>query len=96
MNPFCRRNFSNFNRNTAVYLKTWELSMKTGVQEAYAGRFKLEKAEYSDAKWFKEALKKPYYISDVFLGLRSKPHFIVSVKLVLSRQVFSAEVHYQF
>lgn len=51
-----------------------------GVQEVYAGRFSLEKAEYSDAKWFKEALKKPYYISDVFRGLRSRPHFIVSVK----------------
>jgi two-component system NtrC family sensor kinase len=53
---------------------------EAGVQEAYAGRFKLEKAEYSDAKWFNEALQKPYYISDVFLGLRSRPHFIVSVK----------------
>jgi two-component system NtrC family sensor kinase len=53
---------------------------EAGVQEAYAGRFKLEKAKYSDAKWFNEALEKPYYISDVFLGLRSKPHFIVSVK----------------
>ena len=53
---------------------------EAGFQEAYAGRFKLEKANYSDAKWFNEALEKPYYISDVFLGLRSMPHFIVSVK----------------
>ena len=53
---------------------------ENGVQEAYAGRFSLEKAEYSDAKWFQEAHEKPYYISDVFPGLRSRPHFIVSVK----------------
>lgn len=53
-----------------------------GVQEVYAGRFSLEKAEYSDAKWFQEALTKPYYISDVFQGLRSRSHFIVSVKTV--------------
>jgi two-component system NtrC family sensor kinase len=53
---------------------------ENGVQEAYAGRFSLEKAEYSDVKWFQEARQKPYYISDVFLGLRSRPHFIVSVK----------------
>jgi len=53
---------------------------ENGLQEAYAGRFSLEKAEYSDAKWFREAFAKPYYISDVFLGLRSRPHFIVSVK----------------
>ena len=53
---------------------------KNGVQVAYAGRFSLEKAEYSDTKWFQEAFEKPYYISDVFLGLRSRPHFIVAVK----------------
>ena len=53
---------------------------ENGVQIAYAGRFSLEKAEYADAKWFQEAFEKPYYISDVFLGLRSKPHFIVAVK----------------
>ena len=51
-----------------------------GVQEYYAGRFKLEKAQYSDAKWFSKALKEQYYISDVFTGLRSSPHFILSVK----------------
>ena len=53
---------------------------ENGVQVAYAGRYSLEKAEYSDAKWFQEAFAKPYYISDVFLGLRSRPHFIVAVK----------------
>jgi len=61
---------------------------EAGVQESYAGRFKLEKAEYSDAKWFKEALGKPYYISDVFLGLRSIPHFIVSVKRIYQGRYF--------
>jgi len=61
---------------------------ESGLQEAYAGRFKLEKAEYSDARWFNEALKKPYYISDVFLGLRSRPHFIVSVKKTRQEKLF--------
>jgi two-component system NtrC family sensor kinase len=51
-----------------------------GIQEAYVGRYKLENVDYSDAPWFNEALEKPYYISDIFLGLRSKPHFIISVK----------------
>ena len=35
---------------------------ESGIQEAYAGRFKLDKAQYSDAKWFSEAFQKPYYI----------------------------------
>jgi two-component system, NtrC family, sensor kinase len=51
-----------------------------GVQLAYAGPYKLGGAVYSEADWFKEAFQKPYYISDVFLGLRGLPHFIIAVK----------------
>ncbi|PQP35539.1 two-component sensor histidine kinase [Desulfobacteraceae bacterium SEEP-SAG9] len=51
-----------------------------GHQIAYAGSFKLEKARYSKAEWFKKAIKSQYFISDVFLGLRGLPHFIVSVR----------------
>ena len=51
-----------------------------GAQLAYAGPFKLEKANYADAEWFQNAIKSQYYISDVFLGLRRQPHFIVAVK----------------
>ena len=61
---------------------------ENGVQVAYAGRFSLEKAEYSNAKWFQEALAKPYYVSDVFPGLRSRPHFIVSVKTLHQGKYF--------
>ncbi|MDI6795808.1 MAG: ATP-binding protein [Desulfatibacillaceae bacterium] len=51
-----------------------------GIQVAYAGPFKLGRADYSDAIWFKEALQNRVYISDVFMGLRGLPHFIVAVK----------------
>jgi two-component system NtrC family sensor kinase len=51
-----------------------------GVQMAYAGPFKLGGASYSEAEWFKKALEKDYFISDVFLGLRGLPHFIVTVR----------------
>ena len=51
-----------------------------GIQVAYAGPFQLGRALYSDADWFKKAMKREYYISDVFLGLRGQPHFIVAVK----------------
>ncbi len=51
-----------------------------GVQLAYAGPFELKNAEYSDADWFKAALKIDMFISDVFTGLRGQPHFIVAVK----------------
>jgi two-component system NtrC family sensor kinase len=51
-----------------------------GRQIAYAGPFKLGKAQYSEAEWFKQAIQDQYFISDVFLGLRGLPHFIVTVR----------------
>ena len=52
---------------------------ETGRQIAYAGPFKLSDADYSDAEWFKIAIRSDYYISNVFMGLRGEPHFIISV-----------------
>ena len=52
-----------------------------GTQFAYAGPFKLENALYKKAAWYQESLKKDFYISDVFIGLRGHPHFIVTVKI---------------
>ena len=52
-----------------------------GVQIAYAGPFALGKARYSDAEWFQQAMQHEYFISDVFLGLRGLPHFIVAVRI---------------
>jgi len=51
-----------------------------GLQVAYAGPFKLGKALYSNANWFKMAMKSDYFKSDVFLGLRGLPHFIIAVR----------------
>jgi two-component system NtrC family sensor kinase len=51
-----------------------------GIQIAYSGPFKLGRALYSEAEWFKKAIQKDYFISDVFLGLRGLPHFIVAVR----------------
>ena len=52
-----------------------------GIQFAYKGPFNLEYADYSEAQWFIEAIDKPFYISDVFAGLRGHPHFIIAVKI---------------
>jgi len=52
----------------------------TGQQVAYAGPFKLTEAVYADTDWFQQAMNKEYVISDVFLGLRRLPHFIIAVK----------------
>ena len=51
-----------------------------GRQITYAGPHDLTDANYSDTKWFKQAITNPYFISDVFKGLRRAPHFIVTVR----------------
>lgn len=51
-----------------------------GIQITYAGPFKLEKANYSETQWFQKAISSDYYISDIFLGLRGTPHFIIAVR----------------
>ena len=51
-----------------------------GLQVAYAGPFKLGEAVYSSARWFQAAMKSDVFKSDVFLGLRGLPHFIIAVR----------------
>ena len=52
-----------------------------GVQVAYAGPFNLRGADYANADWFKNTQERQIYVSDVFLGLRGVPHFIIAVLL---------------
>lgn len=51
-----------------------------GVQISYAGTLNLLNADYSHAAWFRDAVMKNYSLSDVFLGLRNKPHFIICIR----------------
>jgi two-component system NtrC family sensor kinase len=51
-----------------------------GLQVAYAGGFKLGRVRYTDADWYKKAMNSQHFISNVFLGIRGLPHFIVAVK----------------
>lgn len=59
-----------------------------GRQVAYAGPFKLDEADYSDADWFKAARQKEVFISDVFLGLRGMPHFIICVQKQVGKETW--------
>lgn len=55
-----------------------------GIQVAYAGPFRLRRADYSGTDWFKQAIERDYFISDVFQGLRGLPHFIITVRMKTS------------
>lgn len=49
-----------------------------GVQRAYSGPYNLVGKEYSDSPWYSKALTKDFYISEVFLGFRKLPHFVIA------------------
>ncbi|MBW1924946.1 MAG: ATP-binding protein [Deltaproteobacteria bacterium] len=52
---------------------------EAGLHVAYHGPYKLVGRVYREATWFKEVMKNGYYISDVFLGYRRLPHFVIAV-----------------
>ncbi|WP_319409685.1 ATP-binding protein [uncultured Desulfosarcina sp.] len=51
----------------------------TGVHVAYHGPYDLTGKLYRDTPWFQQTLENGIYISDVFLGYRNIPHFIIAV-----------------
>ncbi|GAB6907329.1 Signal transduction histidine-protein kinase AtoS [Desulfosarcina cetonica] len=50
-----------------------------GRHLAYVGPYPLLDKNYADAEWFKEVMTKGLYISDMFMGFRQEPHFIIAV-----------------
>jgi len=51
-----------------------------GRQLCYAGPFHLEGRNYADQDWFHQVERRGVYISDVFLGFRGVPHFVIATK----------------
>ncbi len=60
-----------------------------GFQVAYAGPFELEGLSYSDHNWFREVSTRGVSVSDVFMGYRELPHFVIAIQADLGPgQVF--------
>jgi two-component system NtrC family sensor kinase len=52
----------------------------SGLQVSYVGPYQLSGKEYRDHEWFQEVMVKGTHISDVFMGYRRYPHFVIAVK----------------
>lgn len=50
-----------------------------GRHMAYIGPYDLMDKDYSNAFWFKKVMEKGLFISDMFMGFRKVPHFIIAV-----------------
>lgn len=53
---------------------------ESGSHIAYHGPYALKWKVYREEDWFVKVMKQGYYISDIFLGYRKVPHFIIAVK----------------
>jgi len=51
-----------------------------GDHVAYVGPFNLRGLNYEQQPWFNEVMAKGKYISDVYMGYRRVPHFIIAVR----------------
>ncbi len=52
----------------------------TGNHVKYVGPFDLVGKNYRDTEWFRHVVEGGVYVSDVFLGYRGVPHFVIAVK----------------
>ncbi len=51
-----------------------------GKQRAYVGPYQLRGMNYQDQDWFHEVSLRGVHVSDVFMGYRKFPHFVIAVK----------------
>jgi len=51
-----------------------------GMQVGYVGPYDLEGKSYADQHWFQEVAIRGTHVSDVFLGYRQFPHFVIAVR----------------
>ena len=51
-----------------------------GYQRSYVGPYELKGKDYKDQDWFHEVSLRGLYVSNVFMGYRNFPHFVIAVK----------------
>ncbi|MEJ5358715.1 MAG: ATP-binding protein [Desulfobacterales bacterium] len=52
---------------------------KDGLHRAYVGPYDLWSRNYSREHWFQRVMERGVYVSDMFMGFRREPHFIIAV-----------------
>jgi len=51
-----------------------------GIQRYYTGPYDLKNREYKDQAWFHQVDLQGSFVSDVFMGHRNFPHFVIAIK----------------
>ncbi len=72
------KTFAVMNRNGA-YFEDLGVISDQGFHLSYTGPYSLMGIDYSNTFWFKALQEKNIYVSDMFLGFRNVPHFIIAL-----------------
>jgi len=70
--------FENMNKEQP-YIMDLGVIDQHGNHLAYIGPYNLMDKVYVNEKWFKQVMHKGLFISDMFMGFRQEPHFIIAV-----------------
>ncbi|MBW2622604.1 MAG: sensor histidine kinase [Deltaproteobacteria bacterium] len=67
------------NRSAGAFLDLGVID-RNGRHLTYVGPYNLKDVNYNDQPWFAEVMARGVYISDVYMGFRKLPHFIIAVR----------------
>ncbi len=76
---FLRTTLTNLNNTFGGFIDLGVID-SAGNQINYSGPYDFKGKNYRDQPWFHEVLLRGAYVSDVFLGYRNFPHFVIAVK----------------
>ena len=72
------RMFENLQKESPAFVDLGVFD-ENGLHVAYQGPYQLSGRDYHQAPWFKAVVENGFFISDVFLGYRQVPHFVIAV-----------------
>ena len=73
-----KRTFDNLQKESSAFVDLGIFD-ENGLHVAYYGPYQLSGKVYDRAPWFKAVVKNGFYISNVFLGYRAVPHFVIAI-----------------
>jgi len=73
-----QRTFENLQKESHAFMDLGIFD-ENGLHVAYHGPYQLSGKVYDQAPWFKAVMKNGFYISNIFLGYRQVPHFVIAV-----------------
>ncbi|KPA18142.1 integral membrane sensor signal transduction histidine kinase [Candidatus Magnetomorum sp. HK-1] len=70
--------FENLQKESQSFIDIGVIN-ESGVHLAYHGPYRLTGKNYEKEEWFKKVIKEGVFVSDIFLGFRRIPHFIIAI-----------------